>query len=313
MATKTWIGVSGGNWSTATNWSPTAAPTTLDDVTVTGTPTANRFTAIPGGAYGYSAKDYNDSQAINGAESAGTITYLSDNHIISSVSAAAIIIGTAGVLTLTYFDSDVTAGSISVLNGFSLLTYGRFTVSGALSLGGGAFIANTATDGSTGTTNDNEFLLNKGVVAQVGSLTLSTLKTDTNTISVVDATSSFEVGASGGALVGGITIDAGRAVSGAGQLLATTGIVNNGTLTAVGGLLLLESATASGVAFSGSGSLQIGAGGLLDVYGVANQTVTQTVRFVGSGGTFITSSAAAGVAQQQGAIYGFDATDRIVF
>lgn len=37
MVARTWVGASGGDWNTSSNWSPAGVPTSVDDITITGT------------------------------------------------------------------------------------------------------------------------------------------------------------------------------------------------------------------------------------------------------------------------------------
>jgi hypothetical protein len=95
-----------------------------------------------------------------------------------------------------------------------------------------------------------------------------------NSFTYVDSTASLEVGSAGGAVAGALTVDAGAAVSGVGMIAAK--VLDGGTITASGGKLMLQDDVA------GNGSLAIGAGAMLQLFGTS---IAPAIAFAGAAGT----------------------------
>ena len=93
----------------------------------------------------------------------------------------------------------------------------------------------------------------------------------------VDAASTVEIGAAGGAASGAITVDAGRAITANTDTTLRGALVDNGAVTAAGGILI------QGGNVSGSGVLQIGRGGTLAPYGTV--AATNAIAFLDTGAT----------------------------
>jgi hypothetical protein len=98
----------------------------------------------------------------------------------------------------------------------------------------------------------------------------------------VDATGIIEIGTAGTAAAGTITVDGGRAITAAGDLVLTGAVVDNGTIAQNGGTLTLSGS------LSGSGVLRIGAGATLLLNG--NATGSGQIVLGGTGATLVIGS-----------------------
>jgi hypothetical protein len=272
----TWLATNGGAWSVASNWDDVTdginpsltAPGAQDNATVQGA-TGNVTTAISGPGSALSAAFFNNV-SLSDSFSFGSMSLGSDD--------------TGGLLALSA-GASVTAGNANVASG-SLLASGAgtvFDVTGALTLG----------DPSAGL-SCNLDATNGGRI-QLGTLTLATAAAAL----YVDPTGTIEIGASGGARPGALTIDAGALLTGAGDAGAYGPIVNNGTINAAGGDLLIGATT-------GQGLLTIQSGAALTLNGATG--AGQSVVFVGSQATL---AIATEFDQPQGAITGFAPGDAI--
>ena len=91
-----------------------------------------------------------------------------------------------------------------------------------------------------------------------------------------DSASSIEIGTLGGAVSGALTVDQGATLSGQGDANAYASVVNNGTIAAAGGTLLVGG-------LSGTGLLSIGTGAVLELNGITGPG--QSLAFAGPQGT----------------------------
>ncbi len=248
----TWLATGGGSWSLASNWDDVTdgidpsliTPGPQDSVSVTG----------PGGT---SIQTITGQGAVLAAAFAGN-TALAGNFAMSTLTLG--VNGAGGLLEVT--SGSVDGGTLGIGSGSVIASGGGvLSVSGQISLGGsltGAAACNL--DATSG-----------------GEIMAGTLVLGASTAALyVDPDSSLEVGTLGGAAPGTLTIDAGATLSGLGDANAYGAVANNGTILASGGALMLG-------ALTGTGTLGIGAGAVLDLNGATG--AGQSVQFAGSQAT----------------------------
>ena len=175
-------------------------------------------------------------------------------------------------------------GSYSVLAGDTL------TVTGDVSDGASGYDNSFTINGGAFTVKGTFTSSSDGVYAENGgTVQLASLAEDSRgygvTLYVYDATSSIEIGTTGGVAAGTITIDAGKTVTEAGTFYAPT-IVNKGTLN----IGASQSLYVSGV-LEADGNVTIGAGGTLTHNGALTGAGKVTI---GSNGVFTQSGAMTG-------------------
>jgi fibronectin-binding autotransporter adhesin len=271
----TWLATNGGAWSVASNWDDITdgidpsliAPGAQDSATVQGA-TGNATTMLTGPGSAAAVAFFNNV-GLSGVFDVGAMSLGTD--------------GNGGLLAISA--GTVTAGMATVTSG-SILTSGAstsFIVTGAMTLG----------DSVSGESCNLDATSNGRV--QLGGLALGTGAASL----YVDPTGSIEIGGTGGARPGALTIDAGAALTGTGTANAYGMIVNNGTITAAGGDLLIGATT-------GQGLLAIQAGAALTLNGATG--TGQAVLFAGSQATL---AIATEFDQPQGAITGFAPGDAI--
>jgi fibronectin-binding autotransporter adhesin len=207
--------------------------------------------------------------------------------------------GTMSV-TGTFYGSEVVYGPNAIENGgsltvgalvdsffteFSIAAGSTLTVKGNVSDAGGNSNSVFGVSGAgAGFTVKGTFVSTDDTVtaSNGGQVQLAELTQDANgngvTLNVADASSSIEIGKTGGVAAGTLTIDDGVSVTETGSFTAPT-IVDNGTLTAASN----ESLTLTG-AIAGSGTLSIAAGSTLSLDS-GSVAATDMFAFVGSGGT----------------------------
>ncbi|MGD0864719.1 MAG: hypothetical protein ABSA49_04085 [Rhizomicrobium sp.] len=207
--------------------------------------------------------------------------------------------GTMSV-TGTFYGSEVVYGPNAIENGgsltvgalvdsffteFSIAAGSTLTVKGNVSDAGGNSNSVFGVSGAgAGFTVKGTFVSTDDTVtaSNGGQVQLAELTQDANgngvTLNVADASSSIEIGKTGGVAAGTLTIDDGVSVTETGSFTAPT-IVDNGTLTVASN----ESLTLTG-AIAGSGTLSIAAGSTLSLDS-GSVAATDMFAFVGSGGT----------------------------
>ena len=281
MATKTQT--ASGTWATDSIWSLPGAPTSFDDAVI-GSSTG--LTLI--GSGGNSAR----------------LTAIGTATLMGSTRTGALAVGTAaaaGALTLAS-GAILAATSANLLFGPLTVTgpNTRLVVTGALSFGGSR--TNPLVFSS------NALNLASGGAAQVASVAM-TPNIGGATIAI-DALSSLEIGTTGGAAAGRLTIDADGVLAGSGAVSAPA-ITNQGRIVAQGGTLSVAAP------IDGAGSMQIGAGATLYLYAGAS---SQPIAFTGAGATLEVTTATlrvgtvfTSVLSAQGLISGFVATDVIYY
>lgn len=283
MANKHWIGASGSLWTADSSWSDATPATIADTVTVTGPASSYAIVTGPGAA---SSLALLGLTTLRGAFSLGSLAVGASG----SVAGLNVAAGTT-----------VAANSASILDGKVLVagTGARLAVGGALTIGAAptpfdyTFVSNTLAVSGAG-------------LVQAGSVVLQASPLVTNAITI-DATSSLEVGSTGGATAGKLTIDAGHLLSGAGTITAAAGVLNQGTVTAQNGTLRITGA------IGGAGRLQIGAAGTLDLSSATADT--DAIAFAAPAATLLVGGAicqqGSQQGSQQGAISGFVQGDTI--
>jgi hypothetical protein len=222
----TWNGAQGdGDWSNPGNWTDT---TTGQGASLPpGTETPATMAAPTGTAY----------QSVSGTGTCASLALSGNTNFQGDF--------TIGTLT---FGQDATATASAI--GGTLVTYPgtTFTVATAFIADGLIQPVGDTTDlvRVTGTltlgdgTETPSLIVQAGAAVQAGALVLG------GGIVSVDAFSSVEIGALGTGAAGTLTIDTGRSVTGEGSLNVLGTIVDNGTITAQGGTLLLGQAGGSG-------------------------------------------------------------------
>jgi len=250
-----------------------------------------------------SLNDTGGMVSIGGALAVGTVD--------SSSSPAPSTFGASGQVA-------VTAGGVLTVGGAITVSSGIIAVGGA----GSTLITSgmlTATGGSTyspsvSTQYSESVAARNGGFVQLGGVTFGTAAIgNANFLGLsVDASSKIEIGTAGSAVVGAITVDAGKAITINDSANLIGGLVDNGTVTVTGGTL-----TQYGN-LSGSGTLQIGKNATLALNGTA--VAADTIAFLGigaalsigsnfsfNGATLVTTPYSVGAV-----LTGFQASDSII-
>jgi fibronectin-binding autotransporter adhesin len=198
----------------------------------------------------------------------GTVFAQTPLHTINTATGRVVVSG-GGTMTV--------AGDIAATQGALVVTGAGSTLStgGTLSTGVGGNYSYTA-NGVLDSFNGSLLALNGGSV-QAGSLILNT-QTPTpfaDTVVYVDAASSIEIGNTGGARTGAITIDAGRTVTARANGGLYGFLVDNGALIVSAGTLVQSGDV------SGTGTIGIARGGTWLLSGSIGNT--NTISFLGTG------------------------------
>lgn len=276
--TYAWLATTGGAWSLPSNWNDITdgadpsltVPGPLDTVVVAG-PGGSTVQTLTGQGDVLAAA-FSGNSALSGSFTIGTLTMgagggggLLDVGPASSV----------GVATLS-----VGSGSL-IANGQGGVVSAAQATLGAGQSGAGAASCNLDATG--------------GGRVQLGGLTLNA----SSATLYVDTASSIEVGIVGGAAPGALSVDAGATLSGQGDADGYGRVVNNGTIAAEGGTLLLG-------AVSGNGLLSIGANAVLTLNGATG--AGQSLAFAAASATL---ALATEFDAPQGTISGFATGDAI--
>ncbi len=221
-----WASPVSGTWGSAGNWNDLTAKAAPAAVA----PGANNLVTVTGpvGA---------TFQTISGAGDSASLALIGNTTLNGTFKTGTLSVGTsttAGALDIVS-GSTLTASSATLLDGPAQVsgTGAKLSVGGALTL-----------DATPGNTFTNTLSVSNGAAVQAGSLNLAATTYGLNQVNV-DGTSSLEVGTAGAAAAGKVTIDAGSLVSGFGQI--SGGVIDQGTIIAQGGDLLLGQVTGSGV------------------------------------------------------------------
>jgi hypothetical protein len=249
----TWLATDGGAWSLAANW---------DDVTDGIDPSL--VSPGPQDSIGVTGPSGSILQTMTGQGSVLSAAFTGNTALSGTFAASSLTLGASGGGgLLTEASGSLNAGTLDISSG-SVLASGAsnaVSVSGQLSLG----------DGSTGNAACN-------LDATSGAdITAGTLVLGASAASIyVDPASSLEVGTVGGAALGVLTVDADATLTGQGNANAYGALVNNGTIAASTGVLMLGD-------LGGTGALDIGAGATLDLNGATGPG--QSVAFTGADAT----------------------------
>lgn len=244
-----WLAAASGTWSDVTHWldlttqrKNQGAPGAANAVTMAG-PTGGSYAFISGAGAAMSLTT-SGNLVLTCPIAVGKA--LSVNGGVLAITANTAVSAASATLSVSPKAPYAVTDSVQVTGTGALLT-----VSGALGIG-------------------SNLTLSGGASVRAGSVTLAS--TSQTAISV-DAASRFEIGTTGNAAPGAVTVDAGATLSGGGWVAAA--LVNNGTVSATTGTLTLAGT------MSGRGALQVGGSGTLCLL---HQT-TQAVGFSGAGGT----------------------------
>jgi len=248
----TWLATDGGSWSLAADW---------DDVTDGIDPSL--ITPGPQDSVSVTGPSGTAIQTITGVGNVMLAAFAGNTALAGTFTASTLSLGANGAGGLLDIGTgSLTGGTLAVGSGSVIATTGGvLSISGQISLGGsgtgGAACNLDATSG--GEIIAGTLLLGAGEAAIY-----------------VDPASSIEVGTIGGAAPGTLTIDAGAMLSGLGDANAYGAVANNGTILASGGALMLGTLT-------GTGTLEIGAGAVLELNGATG--AGQSLQFTGSEAT----------------------------
>ena len=256
--TLSWANPYGGLWSTVANWQDmllgtvaATAPTSLSTVIIAGG-AGDNFTNIAG------------------TGSAAQMSISGDVLLWGTV-------GLSGGLTSA-------AGSELDLDGGASISAAGLTLATAATMS--AVDNSSATITSTATLANGTLLAASGSSIRLGGLVANGLGLNTGLVAVDDS-SSIEIGSTGNASAGAITIDKGQSAAISGALDGN--VVVNGTLAVqAGGMLAIDQSDpfGSGQTIAGTGTLQIGEGSEL-LLGVADSAA---IRFAAPAGTLVANS-----------------------
>jgi len=251
-----WNGSQGdGDWGNPANWTditigkPATAPPGAETPAIMAGPFGATYQSVSGtGTCASLALSGNTD--IQGVYTFGTLTFGRDATATAPATSGTLVIYQGTTLTATtVFVAD---GVINPDGDDSEL----IDVTGTLTLG----------DGS----ETPSLIVQAGGVVEAGALVLG------GGFVSVDAFSSVEIGALGDAAAGALTVDAGCAVTGEGSLNVLGTIIDDGTITAQGGALLLGAA-------GGAGTIEIATEASLSL--TSRESVA--IDFAGAGATLI--------------------------
>jgi hypothetical protein len=259
-----WTGAADDTWINANNW---------QDLTTGQNPAAiapgqNNIVTISGGA--------NDFTTIIGPADAATLTLLDQVALAGAFAIGQLDIG-----------SSQQAGTLAIGTGTSIQT-ANTAIQGGLLVQGGALQA-----GGTLTLQSGALAASDGAAIELGGLALA----GEGSAFSVSASSTLEIGATGNAEAGVVTIDSGYTLAGTGAANPQGGTVDNGTVTASGGTLLIGTVTGTGVMDIGPGA---------DLALDAEAAASLTIDFAGPG------TLTALTATPQAWIAGFGSGDEII-
>ena len=276
--TYAWTATLGGAWSLASNWNdltdgidPSLTVPGLQDSVVVAGPTGSTVETLTGQG-GVASAIFSGNAALIGGFSAGSLAM--------GAAGAGGLLAIGAATELTVGTLTVGSGSLIASGAGSGLVVSRAVLGAGQGGMGGAACTLDATNGGR---------------VQIANLVLNAASATL----YADAVSSIEIGTLGGAALGVLTIDAGATLSGQGDADGYASAVNNGTIAALGGTLLVG-------ALSGQGLLSIGAGAVLTLNGATG--AGQTVAFAGAAATL---ALATEFDEPQGTITGFAPGDGI--
>ena len=271
-----WTGTANGNWSAGVNWHDTVTGKTA--TLPPGAQTAAQITGPSGVNF----------QSVSGTGTCASLVLDGNGFFFGSYTAGALSVGQDATQAAAAVSGTLVTNVLTTFTlGSCLIAAGAFLATGSKTV---VDVAGTlaVSDGGIGSV----LAVSQHAAGQVGALSLGG-----GSVSV-DAVSSLEVGTSGGAATGLLTVDNGASVSGYGTLDLLGSTADNGVVSAAGGTLLVGVVT-------GTGSLQIATEAALDLTAAASVPIAMT----GAGATLILQGAAAVAG---GVITGFVPGDSIV-
>lgn len=290
MSAKSWIGIGSGSWADDANWLPSGAPAAGDDATITG----------PAITFGQSP----DVQTITGPGNAHSLALLGNTALAGTVTTGVLQVGRADTV------GGGIAGGLSVVPGGAVTAAALDVNVGSVGASGAGASLNVSGALYLGSSNGPGLVslkAERGGAIQAAAFVFQNIDPALTTV-IVDDLSTVEVGTAGGAAAGQLTIDPGNDLRASGSVSASKGIINGGVLSTSGTLSLYGNVT-------GAGSLQVGAGAVLNLRGTTDVT-TENVTFTGFGGqlgiiSYSTAPASPYASNLAGAITGFAAGDVI--
>ena len=350
-----------GSWDVASNWNDvtagqnpaSVAPGSNDAVLVAAA--GGGAVTIISGTGASSSLTLQGATLLDGQFATGTFSIATTPNVWDG--AGSLTLDAGDTLTVTGDGSIAQHGQLTINSGGALTVDGNFNGGdNQLSLSGGSLTAGSLTTSETFfnlsggaaltvlgnvndsyyyssfTVNDSTFTVlgtllssNDGISAtNGGTVQLAALSEDKSGISLsTDASSSIEVGSTGGAAAGTITVDAGVSTTGSGSLTAPS-IVNNGTITVTDGQSLSLNGVYAGEIYqngqwletytgglTGSGLVEIGNGSTLSLNGLASSTSTNEIEFAATGGVLSLGASDLNAGVLAPAIAGFNASDAI--
>ena len=356
-----WASSVEGSWDVASNWNDvtagqnpaSVAPGSNDAVLVAAA--GGGAVTIISGTGASSSLTLQGATLLDGQFATGTFSIATTPNVWDG--AGSLTLDAGDTLTVTGDGSIAQHGQLTINSGGALTVDGNFNGGyNQLSLSGGSLTAGSLTTSETFfnlsggaaltvlgnvndsyyyssfTVNDSTFTVlgtllssNDGISAtNGGTVQLAALSEDKSGISLsTDASSSIEVGSTGGAAAGTITVDAGVSTTGSGSLTAPS-IVNNGTITVTDGQSLSLNGVYAGEIYqngqwletytgglTGSGLVEIGNGSTLSLNGLASSTSTNEIEFAATGGVLSLGASDLNAGVLAPAIAGFNASDAI--
>ena len=280
-----WAGALEGSWDSATSWNDTTASQSPASVA----PGSNDNVTI--------SSSYNGaSEVVTGIGNAASLAISGNVVLAGQFTVGQLLMGTAAVsgssLALSTGASLTVTGAVSPVASPSVELYmingGTLTVDGAFNAGVGTSM----------------IVSNGGHVRLAGSASLTGISAS------IDSTSSLEIGTTGGAAAGSLTVDTGISTTLSGSIAAAS-IVDSGTILVTESSYLSGTLSLSG-SLSGTGQINIGSDANLSFQGPAAAT-SPSIAFQGSGTLTLSSADLDSTLTFAPVITGLDATDKIDF
>jgi hypothetical protein len=291
--TYVWANPLGGSWSVAGNWTDASVGAVAQAA-----PGAGSLVVVGTGA----------SEADLVLSAPLTITRLT---VTASGGDAPMVLWGGGLTVAGLFSMNAADGysaAVMELDAWSSLSVVAAQMTGKLQVGGGSHFSVKA--GTVLGANTLIEALDGGTIQT--SIVVSNDYTGYGQTIAVDAASSFEVGTTGHAASGALTIDGGNVMAIAGSVLGN--VVVNGTLTVAGGQSLTISGyggsgfTGSAASITGTGTIALMQDSSLTLNAAS---ATPTIQFSGQYATLYVGGVGTGLTGSA-VLSGFDATDSIV-
>jgi hypothetical protein len=283
--------VLGGAFGVASNWQDTSI-----GATATQAPSYGNNLTIGGGASAFTD--------ITGNGAAASLTTASDVLLLGTVVLGSKVTGVSGTLTQS--------GTLALDGGANLSLTGKAAIGGEVEIGGGSKL--TAAGGLVFTGTGASVLAFGGSSAQFAFVNGTTaysygLTTYNSSVIGVDATSSLELGTTGGAKTGALTIDNGVTADLFGNINGN--VVVNGTLAVAGTLLAIGSFGTVLPAITGAGTIDLFYGETLSIAGSDSAAIQFSSTALGNFYNYAAETLALGSSLPTGKIGGFAQGDMI--